>query len=194
MRMGDPMKRNILLAAALFTIATSTLAQTALPAAPATSTPYGADSIGETLIDYAVNTGIKADKNGRYPGVDGCQMTASKTVTCEKVEGGNGVAFRTTFYVFINLTLDHIESRFERNQYATTRAAIVKKYGPPTRTTTESYTTYGGADLQGELADWEQPGSVILLNECESWGSSNFIISNPVRSAAATAAELAITF
>jgi hypothetical protein len=53
MRMGNPMKRNILLAAALFTIATSTLAQSALPAAPVTITPYGvhADTIGETLID-----------------------------------------------------------------------------------------------------------------------------------------------
>jgi hypothetical protein len=50
------------------------------------------------------------------PALMGCQVTASKTVTCEKVEGGNGIAFRTTFCVFINLTLDHIESRFERNQ------------------------------------------------------------------------------
>jgi hypothetical protein len=150
MRMGNPMKRKILVTAALFIIAMSARAQSALPAAPATSTVY-ADTIGE------------------------------KTVTCEKVEGGNGLSFRTTFYVFINLTLDHIESSFERSQYATTRAAIVKKYGPPTRTTIESYTTCCGvADLQGELADWEQPGFVILLNECERWGSSNFIIFKPV--------------
>ena len=63
MRMGNPMKRNMLLAAALFTIAMPALAQSALPAAPATITPFAvhADSIGETLIDYAVNSGIKAD-------------------------------------------------------------------------------------------------------------------------------------
>jgi hypothetical protein len=186
------LNRTILLTVALFSITLSTLAQSALPTASAPRTPYGVreDTIGETFQDYATHNGIKLDKKGRHRGYTGCQ-TESGILICKQSDEGDGIVIRTTSYSFINGTLDQILGRFYSNQYAMTRAAIIHKYGPPTRTSIESYTTVFGADVKGELASWNRPGSVILLTECDKRDQSTFMIFNPATVAVATAAKQA---
>jgi hypothetical protein len=70
---------------------------------------------------------------------------------------------------------------FHQKPYATTRTAIVNKYGEPTRTRTESWRNGFGAVLQGEVAIWDRSGSVIVLGErAVKLGESSFYIFNPV--------------
>jgi hypothetical protein len=79
----------------------------------------------------------------------------------------------------VNGALDNILSVFYHQQYATTRTAIVNKYGEPTRTRTESWRNGFGAVLQGEVAIWDRSGSVIVLGAVQL-GESSFYIFNPV--------------
>jgi hypothetical protein len=185
------MKRTTLLTTALFTITMSTLAQSALPAAPAAYGVRG-DNIGENFQLYIDNNHLTRTKKGLFPT---CAMDTPKTWHCDQIQTKyipEPILTLTTYY-FDNYWLDRIESVFDNTEYAATRAAIANKYGEPTSTEIKTYTNAFGATFQGEVAHWDQKDSAINLFEVSVGGTnqSHFYIFNPATELARRAAAQA---